>query len=273
MHLGILTGVIRYKTKDGAYFHLHGSLNTSNILNMLGLPLHRPDLEEASKWAECKSIYRTEVAKHDSQWLDIEANEHWRQAGTICYTLEDFQKSAHGQIMTKEPLYNVYRVQNDLPKVTWPSSNDERRRPLEGIKVLDFSRVIAGPTISRLLSLLGADVLRVSSSKLPDTVLLYDTQIGKRDVSLDLKTTEGKKQARDLLEEADVLLDAFRPGALERLGFGRVEVQEIARRRGKGIVHARENCYGWKGEWSHRSGWQQISDCVSANSLTLIVPP
>ncbi|KAJ2968188.1 hypothetical protein NUW58_g10275 [Xylaria curta] len=59
------------------------------------------------------------------------------------------------------------------------------------------------------------------------------------------------------------VLDGYRPGALERLGFGPTYVHEVAKRRGKGIVYARENCYGWKGPWKHRSGWQQISDAVT----------
>ncbi|CAF0843859.1 unnamed protein product [Rotaria sp. Silwood1] len=66
-----------------------------------------------------------------------------------------------------------------------------------------------------------------------------------------------------ILAEADVILDGYRPGCMERLGFGRQAVHEMALKRGKGIVYARENCYGWAGPWSLRSGWQQISDCVT----------
>jgi crotonobetainyl-CoA:carnitine CoA-transferase CaiB-like acyl-CoA transferase len=129
--------------------------------------------------------------------------------------------------------------------------------------VLDLTRVIAGPTISKILALLGADVLRVSSQNIPEaTVLMFDTQVGKRDVDLNLKSAEGKIKFRELLENSDVILDGFRPGALERLGFGQRMVHEIARRRGRGVVYARENTYGWRGEWRDRCGYQQISDCV-----------
>ncbi|KAH7089680.1 CAIB/BAIF family enzyme [Paraphoma chrysanthemicola] len=252
-----------YQAKDKRFYHLHGSLDTSATLEMLGLPQFRPDLEQASN-EEIKAVYAEEVAKHDSEWLDIEANEHRRQAGTICYTFEEFTKTSHGKVMMDEPLYSVQRVDHELKAVSWPSALPGDERPLAGIKVIDITRVIAGPTISRVLSLLGADVLRIShSAKLPDTVLLYDTQIGKRDTTIDLKSLDGKKKLRKLIEGADVFIDGYRPGAMDRLGFSRKLILEIAKRRGKGIVHARENCYGWKGEWSHRSGWQQIADAVS----------
>ncbi|KAH9211047.1 caib baif family enzyme, partial [Leptodontidium sp. 2 PMI_412] len=251
-----------YKAQDGVFFHLHGSLNTTSVLNMLELPQYRPDLEAPGNYEKIKDVYKAAVAKHDSKWLEIETNEHWRQAGTICYTPQQFRDTPHGQTMAKEPLYNIYPVHQELAKVPWPEV-DERRRPLAGFKVLDLTRVVAGPTVSSILALLGADVMRISSDTLPDTVLLYDTQIGKRDTMLNLKTAEGKQHMRELLEEADVLIDGYRPGALEKLGFGRMYVQDVANRRGKGLVHLRENCYGWKGEWVHRSGWQQISDALT----------
>ncbi|KAL2848873.1 CoA-transferase family III domain-containing protein [Aspergillus pseudoustus] len=252
-----------YKAKDGVFFHLHGSLNTTAILNMLELPQNRPDLQAPEDYDKVRDVYKAAVAQHSSGWLDIESNEHWRQAGTICYTPEQFKNTEHGKVMIDEPLFNVHQVHDELPLVPWTATREERYRPLAGIKVLDLSRVVAGPTISSCLALLGADVLRISSDTLPDTILLYDTQIGKRDTCLNLKTPEGKHKLRELLEEADVFIDAYRPGALDKMGFGRTYILETARRRGKGIVHLRENCYGWKGEWAHRSGWQQISDAVT----------
>lgn len=253
-----------YKAKDGRFFHLHGSLNTTNTLHMLGLPQHRPDLTDPD---EIKDIYRNAVAQHTASWLDIEANDFWRQPGTICYTQDEFRNAtAHGRASWNEPLYTLDRVENtsSLPPVPWSSLSDPKNRPLAGIKVLDLTRVIAGPSISKILALLGADVLRISSRGIPEaTILMFDTQIGKKDAEIDLKSVEGKLKFRALLEEADVLLDGYRPGVLEKLGFGRSMVHEIARRRGKGIGYARENTYGWRGEWSGRCGYQQISDCVS----------
>ncbi|PSN60390.1 CoA-transferase family III [Corynespora cassiicola Philippines] len=251
-----------YKAKDGVFFHLHGSLNPTNTFTMLDLPQHRLDLQGPEHYNTVLDIFKDAVAQRDSRWLDIESNEHWRQAGTICYTPEQFRLTSHGKAMENEPIYNVNRIMEDIPPVAWPTV-DARYRPLAGINVLDLSRVVAGPTISSILALLGANVLRISSHTLPDTIFLYDTQIGKRDTSLNLKTPEGKLKLKQLLEDADVIVDGYRPGALEKLGFSRTYVQEVGRRRGRGIVHLRECCYGWKGEWSFRSGWQQISDALT----------
>jgi hypothetical protein len=226
---------------------------------MLGQPAHRPDLSKPA----VKDLYTSLLRERDSRWLDIEANEHWRQAGTICYTQEEFLLTPHGQAVKDEPLYSIDKSSPSIPAAPWPPGRDARLRPLAGIKVVDVSRVVAAPTISKMLSLFGADVIRVSSSSLPEAaVILFDTNLGKRDADIDLKTVEGKKALRDLLEDADVVIDGFRTGSLARLGFSAAMLEEIARRRGKGIVYCQENCYGWKGEWAHRSGWQQVSDCV-----------
>ncbi|KAK5044467.1 hypothetical protein LTR84_010748 [Exophiala bonariae] len=255
-----------YKARDGRFYHLHGGLNQTAILDMLGLPQTRPDLS-AKDAVIIKEIYAKAIAQHDSRWLDLEANEFWRQAGTICYTAEEFRQTPHGNASANSPLYEIYNVQEDLPATAWPPAQAHKKKPLTGIKVLDLTRVIAGPTISKTLALLGADVLRISSKTVPEpSSIIFDMQIGKRDTSLNLKSKEGKLAFRTLVEEADVIIDGYRPGALERMGFGRKWVHEMARRRGKGIVYARENCYGWVGEWSHRSGWQQISDCVTGVS-------
>lgn len=254
-----------YPTKDGRYFHLHGSMDATLTLNMLGLPTHDASLS----LSESIEIYTEEVAKHSSQWLDIEANDHYRQAGTICYTPNEYLDSEQGRAMEKEPIYNLDQLLDDtMPPTPWPRVQmSSSSRPLEGIKMIDISRVIAGPTIAKLAALYGATVIRISCSSQPDMgPLLVEGNLGKRDVSLNLKSEEGRKALDRLLADADVLLDGYRPSALERLGFGPRYVHEIGRRRGKGIVYVRENCYGWKGPLSGRSGWQQISDCVTGVS-------
>ncbi|OCK77889.1 CAIB/BAIF family enzyme [Lepidopterella palustris CBS 459.81] len=263
---GLATNI--YKTADARYFQLHGGLDTTAVLHMLEMPQHRLELTGTDA-AKIKSLYAEGVGRRTAEWLDLEANEFWRQAGTICYTQEEFMKTPHGQASIGQPLYSVDAVHTSLSPVAWAPTcpQDTRNRPLAGIKVLDLTRVVAGPTISKILALAGADVLRISSLTVPEaSSLVFDMQIGKRDCHLDLKTVEGKLAFRNLVEEADVIVDGYRPGSLEKMGFGRTLVHEIARKRGRGMVYARENCYGWVGEWRHRSGWQQISDCVTGVS-------
>lgn len=86
--------------------------------------------------------------------------------------------------------------------------------------------------------------------------------MGKHAADLDLKTAEGKAEFEKLLAGVDVFVDGYRPGALGKLGYGPEKLAELAEKRGKGIVYVNENCFGYKGEWAGRPGWQQIADCV-----------
>ncbi|KAI0596165.1 CAIB/BAIF family enzyme [Biscogniauxia sp. FL1348] len=254
-----------YATRDGRYFHLHGGLDSTPCLRMLGLPTH--DDTVADDEMACITRLDARVRQFDARWLDVEANEHWRQAGGVCLSPEEYRRTAHGRAVADEGLYSIEELDLDvLPAVPWPDVPESATtfRPLEGIKVVDLTRAIAGPTIAKLAALFGATVVRVSNTSMPDLgIILFESNVGKRDAHLDLKTVEGKRALAALVADADVVLDGYRPGALERLGFGPAWVREVARRRGRGIVYARENCYGWKGEWAHRSGWQQISDAVT----------
>ena len=254
-----------YPTRDGRWFHLHGGLDSSKSFRMLGLPTH----EKLTDEMEVIHRISERVQQFDADWLDVEANEHWRQAGGICLSPEEFGNSEQGRAIADDGLYLIEGSlvgDAQLPPVPWPevTQNNNTFRPLEGIKLVDITRAIAGPTIARLAALLGATVVRVSNTELPDLgIVLFESNLGKRDAHVDLKTEEGRAALRRLVEDADVVLDGYRPGVLERLGFGPAWVHEVARRRGKGIVYARENCHGWKGPWRHRSGWQQVSDAVT----------
>jgi hypothetical protein len=234
---------------------------------MLELPQNRPELEGIANRGASKLIYKAAIAQRHSGSLELEVNERWRQPGVTCLTMQEYNQTPHGGLNLMEPLYNISSVDSSLPRAPWPQA-ESTKGTLAGIKVLDLTKVIAGPTITRVLALLGADVLRVSTSTKPDAgFALYDGQLGKRDTNLDLKTTHGKAAFDALLADADVLVDGYRPGVLKKMGYSDKWIHELARRRGKGIVYCRENCYGWTGEWSGRAGYQQISDCVSGACL------
>jgi crotonobetainyl-CoA:carnitine CoA-transferase CaiB-like acyl-CoA transferase len=173
-----------------------------------------------------------------------------------------------GQAIKDEPYYNLIAdPYSQQPPVTWdsipiPDSSD--RRPLSGIKVLELARAIAAPTIGRVCAALGATVIRVSSAtntELPITLL--DGCIGKISVDINLKTFEGRKKLMELIKDADVFVDGYRPSVMEHLGFGRDAVLGLTSERERGIVYCQENCYGWKGPWKIRPGWAQIADTVS----------
>jgi hypothetical protein len=254
-----------YPTKDGRWFHLHGSMDATKTLTMLGL--HDGDFDPKDE-EKIIQKYSDRVSEFDSDWLDLEANEHYRQPGTICLKPEEYLESEQGRAVGRDPLFLLQeQAHTSLPLCPWPQVTSKSYRPLEGIKMIDISRVIAAPTIAKLAALFGATVIRISCDTQPDMgPLLVDGNLGKRDVTLNLKTDQGRKVLEDLLMDADVVLDGYRPGALDRLGFGPAYAFDVAKRRGKGLVYIKENCYGHKGPMAHRSGWQQISDCVTGVS-------
>lgn len=242
-----------YRTRDGRWYHLHGSMNASPTMRMM-------EIEEVDvSPGEAISIYAEKVAGWDSAEIEETANEMYGQAGVVCCTPEEFFASEQGRAMAPEPLWSVRRVA--APRKAWPESSGDVHdfKPLAGVRVLDLSRVIAAPVVSKMLSVLGADVLRVSCDRLPEyPSTMPDLQTGKRDTNIDLKTEEGKKTLAELVGGADILVDGYRPGALKRLGFD----AENLRKLNPSLIYMRENCYGFKGPLAHRSGWQQISDCL-----------
>ncbi|PWN52411.1 CoA-transferase family III [Violaceomyces palustris] len=247
-----------YRTKDDRYYHLHGSMDASPSQDVVGVP-HFSDEKDPDK---IKKVYADAVAKFDAEELDRLAAMDAKQAGTICFTHQEFLESEAGKAIKDCPIYELSKLGPGQP-VPWPRSNSKDSfRPLEGLKVVELTRVIAAPAIGRKLAEYGAQVIRITCDRLPDYgALLVDLGLGKLQANLDLKTEEGKLALRKLLDDADVFLDGYRPGAIEKLGFGPKDFEEMGAKRGKGYVVLRENCFGWHGPWKHRSGWQQISDC------------
>ncbi|KAK7427507.1 hypothetical protein QQZ08_005949 [Neonectria magnoliae] len=240
-----------YNTKDGRWYHLHGSLDARATMGMVGVEERDVTREEAIK------IYAEKVAQHDSEVLEKTANEEFRQSGVTCLTPDEFFASEQGKTMGAEPLWN--RTSVPAPQSSWPQNAPSGYKPLAGIRVIDFSRVIAAPVITKILAVLGAEVVKVTSEHLPDISITWlDLNTGKKDANIDMKTEEGKKAFSKLVEGADVLVDGYRPGVLERLGFGSVALRKIK----ENLIYTRENCYGFKGPLAYRSGWQQISDCL-----------
>jgi crotonobetainyl-CoA:carnitine CoA-transferase CaiB-like acyl-CoA transferase len=262
------TGV--YQTKDGRWYQLHSSMNADPTMEMMGVTNQDVTREEAVK------IWSEKVAQWDSAEIEKVANEKYRQAGAVCYTPEEFFSSEQvrssiiccvvlrltrfqGNIMGQEPLWTTRPIAGGGKAWPKPSGNPADHKPLAGVRVIDFSRVIAAPAISKKLAVLGADVIRISHSGNPDyAATMIDLQTGKRDADLNVKTPEGKQAFIELLKGADVLVDGFRPGAFERLGFTSESLREI----NPSLIYVRENCYGFKGPLSYRSGWQQVSDCL-----------
>lgn len=249
---------------DGSF--LVGSLNADHTLTALGLPLEgEPD----DTFQKAVGRIQDKVSQFDATALDELMNEEYRQAGTIAWSSKEYFAGNHGQQSGKIGLYELVQdTTSSQPATWWPdhgSLPSSPSRPLAGLKVVDLTRVIAGPTITRSLAELGASVMRVTSSQLVDfTSVFRDLNWGKWNCFLHLKDEADKKQLRNLILDADVVVDGYRPGVMDRLGFGREAIFDLVKTRDRGIIHVRENCYGWYGPWAHRSGWQGISDAVGS---------
>ena len=245
---------------------LVGSLNPDHTLTALGLPLEGgPD----DTYEKVVGRIQGRVSKFDAGVLDELVNEQYRQAGTIAWSSAEYFASEHGQQSGKIGLYELIQDLNSAqPAAWWPDHSSipsSPKRPLAGLKVVDLTRVIAGPTITRSLAELGASVMRVTSPQVVDfTTVHRDLNWGKWNCFLHLKDECDREQLRKLIRDADVVVDGYRPGVLDRLGFSREAIFHLVKNRNRGIIHVRENCYGWYGPWVHRSGWQGISDAVGA---------
>jgi crotonobetainyl-CoA:carnitine CoA-transferase CaiB-like acyl-CoA transferase len=164
---------------------------------------------------------------------------------------------AHDQGAAVEglPLFEVIRIA-DSPPETLPVG----ARPLSGIRVIDVTRVLAGPMCARTLAEHGADVLRIGTSRLPNNELQnIDTGYGKRSTVLDLTSEGGATQLRTLVQDADVFSQGYRPGSMANRGFG---LEEIATLR-PGIVYVQLSAFGHDGPWSERRGFDTLVQVVS----------
>ncbi|WP_447007490.1 CoA transferase [Saccharothrix isguenensis] len=148
---------------------------------------------------------------------------------------------------TRRPLVETTRTGTAIRPLP-PAS-----RPAEGVRVLDLTRVIAGPVATRTLAFLGADVLRVDPPHLPEDPDAHaDTGMGKRSALLDLATSHDRQVFDDLLDRADVLVTGYRPGALERRGL------EALHDRRPDLVVAQLSAWGRTGGWAHRRGFDSL---------------
>ncbi|KAF7937189.1 uncharacterized protein EAE98_001503 [Botrytis deweyae] len=254
-----------YETKNpGEYFHIHGSLEAGKTLNMIGLEAYRPDLTD---YRECIDVIEKHVKQYTAAELEI-MNAEINQAGVTALKWEDFKKTSHGRTLLKLPPWQLDSLQDDSPPCPFPevapATPTSKPQVLSGIRVLELCRIIAGPAMGRTLAEYGAQVIKVTSPNLSDVPFFQvDGNTGKHTADIDLKTPAGRATFEELLKSADVILDGYRPGALERLGYGPENIVKLISGRGKGIVYVSEDCFGYQGEWAGRPGWQQIADCVT----------
>ncbi|MDB5811771.1 MAG: L-carnitine dehydratase/bile acid-inducible protein [Betaproteobacteria bacterium] len=238
-----LTGF--YQLKDGRWIYLHCNffnLRDRNI-SVLGAPRDKAAVASA-------------VAKWDGLELEnaiVEAN------GCACFVRSEEEWRALPQMHTvaKLPLLEITKI-GDAPPRPLPAGD----RPLANVRVLDLTRVLAGPTCARTLAEHGADVLRVTREDLADMGPTdFDTAVGKLCTHIDLRTPAGEAKMRELIQTCDVFSQSYRPGTLAKRGLSPEALAEMR----PGIVYVTLSAWGHEGPWAARRGYDTIVQ--SANGM------
>ncbi|WP_378742342.1 CoA transferase [Nocardia brasiliensis] len=234
-----------FPTFDGwVRTHANYPHHRDRLLTALGLPTDAPiDLAVAQMAMSRASDIEDYAAAHGAIAVRVRTEHEWADSPAG-------RAAAAGPIVAIDR--RADRGEPGLPVGAAPF------QPLRGIRVLDLTRVIAGPVATRTLALLGADVLRVDPPQLPEIPWQYaDTGQGKRSTLLDLWTQ--LPVVSDLLAAADVLVTGYRPGALEHAGL-------TAAMR-PGLVHGRVSAWGEVGPWGGRRGFDSIVQAASGISI------
>ncbi|WP_434766493.1 CoA transferase [Pseudomonas triticicola] len=196
---------------------------------------------------------RAETAAKVAQWTSTALEQAVVDANGCAAEMRSWaqwQQHPQGQAVNAEALVQFIE-QTDEKRTAWQGSI---ARPLAGIKVLDLTRVLAGPTASRFLAGLGANVLRIDPPSWNEPGVVPEMTVGKHCARLDLQVPADRAVFEGLLQDADILLHGYRADALEHLGFG----GERRRRLAPGLIDVCLNAYGWSGPWQNRRGFDSL---------------
>ncbi|CAE6696651.1 Formyl-CoA:oxalate CoA-transferase [Paraburkholderia nemoris] len=239
-----------YATRDGRWIQLHTNFphHLEGVLKVLGCANDRAAVAEA-------------IRGWDGATLDQTLADAGLCAALI-RTPDEWAALDQAKAIAGLPLFEIERI-GDAP--VEPPREAGAERPLAGVRVLDVSRIIAGPVAGRALAQHGAEVLMVNGPHLPNIApLVIDNGRGKRSAVIDLRDAAGRETLTGLVSGADVFLQAYRPGALTARGFG---PEELARVR-PGIVYVSVCAYGHTGPWAARRGFDSLVQSASGIAFT-----
>ncbi|MDB5685936.1 MAG: L-carnitine dehydratase/bile acid-inducible protein, partial [Rhizorhabdus sp.] len=226
-----------YRAADGwIKLHTNAPRHRAAALSVLGCEPTRETVARA-------------VARWNAQDLES-AVVTARGCAAAMRTADAWQRHPQGMAVNAEPLIAIDRGVAGPPS-PWRPQPD---RPLRGIRVLDLTRILAGPVATRFLAGFGADVLRVDPPEWDEPAITPDVTLGKRCVRLDLRDKAGRAKFERLLAGADVLVHGYRLGALDALGYDS-EAREAIR---PGLIDVSLNAYGHEGPWSSRRGFDSL---------------
>ncbi len=225
-----------YATRDG-WIRLHTNA-----------PHHRAAAERILGACADRAAMAAKVAQWDSADLE-QAVVDAKGCAAEMRSCAQWQQHPQGLAVNAEALVQ-FSEQTDEKRTAWQGSI---ARPLAGIKVLDLTRVLAGPTASRFLAGLGANVLRIDPPSWNEPGVVPEMTVGKRCARLDLQVPADRAVFEGLLQDADILLHGYRADALEHLGFGIERRRQLA----PGLIDVCLNAYGWSGPLAEPPGLRQ----------------
>jgi crotonobetainyl-CoA:carnitine CoA-transferase CaiB-like acyl-CoA transferase len=232
-----------YPARNGRWSYLHCNFpnHRAAALGVLGVPEDREAVRQA-------------VAKWDALELE-EAIIAAKGAGGMVRTMDEWARHPQAAAIASLPLMEIVKI-GEAPPQPLPDGD----RPLSGIRVLDLTRVLAGPTCARTLAEHGADVLKITAAHLPNLGYQeYDTGHGKLSAHLDLREPKDVDTLRGLVREADVFSQGYRPGTLGDRGFSPVTLSQLR----PGIVVVSLCAFSHVGPWASRRGFDTVVQTVS----------
>lgn len=232
-----------YPAKNGRWSYLHCNFpnHRAAALNVLGVPEDREAVREA-------------VAKWDALELE-EAIIAAKGAGGMVRTMEEWAKHPQAAAIASLPLMEIVKI-GDSPPEPLPDGD----RPLSGIRVLDLTRILAGPTCARTLAEHGADVLKITGPHLPHLGYQeYDTGHGKLSAHLDLREQKELDTLHELIRQGDVFSQGYRPGTLSNRGLSPEKLAQLR----PGIVYVSMCAFSHAGPWASRRGFDTVVQTVS----------
>ena len=232
-----------YPAKNGRWSYLHCNFpnHRAAALSVLGVPEDREEVRKA-------------VAHWDALELE-EAIIAAKGAGGMVRTMEEWAQHPQASAIASLPLMEIVKI-GDSPTEKLADGD----RPLSGVRVLDLTRVLAGPTCARTLAEHGADVLKITAAHLPNLGYQeYDTGHGKLSAHLDLREQKDLETLRRLVRETDVFSQGYRPGTLGNRGLSPEELAQLR----PGIVYVSLSAFSHAGPWASRRGFDTVVQTVS----------
>lgn len=232
------------KNGDGGWVRIHANFkhHREGVLAILGCALDGS--------AEKADVIRALEGWTAEQFEDVAA-----KAGLVVAAVRNFEDwDAHPQAsaLRELPLFSIEKIADAEP-LRLPKIN-ESSLPLEGVRILDLTRVLAGPVGGRTLAAYGADVMLVNSPHLPNIEAIAETSRGKLSVQLDLRKEEDNARLQQLVSDCHIFVQGYHPGGLSSLGFSPERLATIR----PGIVYVSLSAYGHQGPWSDRRGFDSL---------------